>query len=206
MPGPWRQQYFLIHVGNDMQLNDLGFQDRNNFLLGEWETGYRQDNLPADSMFAATSTNSNGCARPTTWPDPAATASHCNGVRKCAMAAACLRSRAGRCRRGTTSFRVAMVRFAVRMASSSTSTAFVRAGAKAGSAGSPTSSSRPTCTRAIHSVPAHSPSCMSATASMSILVCMASISRTGWYGRVRMTSAALNRSRRTVLEPQLVHQ
>ena len=53
MPGPWRQQYFLIHVGNDMQLNDLGFQDRNNFLLGEWETGYRQDNLPEDSMFAS---------------------------------------------------------------------------------------------------------------------------------------------------------
>ncbi|HQW81059.1 MAG TPA: DUF5916 domain-containing protein [Pseudomonadota bacterium] len=53
MPGPWRQQYFLIHVGNDMELNDLGFQDRNNFLLAEWESGYRQDNLPAESMFAS---------------------------------------------------------------------------------------------------------------------------------------------------------
>lgn len=53
MPGPWRQQYFLHHVGNDFQLNDLGFQDRNNFLYAEWESGYRQDNLPADSMFAS---------------------------------------------------------------------------------------------------------------------------------------------------------
>ncbi|MBK7042957.1 MAG: hypothetical protein IPH50_04195 [Rhodanobacteraceae bacterium] len=53
MPGPWRQQYFLIHVRNDMELNDLGFQDRNNFLRAEWESGYRQDNLPAESMFAS---------------------------------------------------------------------------------------------------------------------------------------------------------
>jgi hypothetical protein len=53
MPGPWRQQYFLLHVGNDMELNDLGFQDRNNFLYTEWESGYRQDDLPEDSMFAS---------------------------------------------------------------------------------------------------------------------------------------------------------
>ncbi len=53
MPGPWRQQYFLHHMGSDFQLNDLGFQDRNNYLYAEWESGYRQDNLPADSMFAS---------------------------------------------------------------------------------------------------------------------------------------------------------
>lgn len=53
MPGPWRQQYFLHHAGKDFQLNDLGFQERNNFLYAEWESGYRQDNLPADSRFAS---------------------------------------------------------------------------------------------------------------------------------------------------------
>lgn len=53
LPGPWRQQYFLHHMGNDFQLNDLGFQERNNYLYAEWESGYRQDNLPAQSMFAS---------------------------------------------------------------------------------------------------------------------------------------------------------
>ncbi|MBK6726417.1 MAG: hypothetical protein IPG63_04015 [Xanthomonadales bacterium] len=53
MPGPWRQQYFLIHVGKEMELNDLGFQDRNNFLSVEWESAYRQDHLPDDSVFAS---------------------------------------------------------------------------------------------------------------------------------------------------------
>ncbi len=53
MPGPWRQQYFLHHMGNDFQLNDLGFQERNNYLYAEWESGYRVDALPADSMFAS---------------------------------------------------------------------------------------------------------------------------------------------------------
>ena len=52
MPGPWRQQYFLIHSSDDLELNDLGFQDRNNFMTAEWESGYRQDNLSPDSMFA----------------------------------------------------------------------------------------------------------------------------------------------------------
>lgn len=53
MPGPWRQQYFFIHVDKDVNVNDLGFQDRNNFRYLEWETGYRQDQLPADSIFAS---------------------------------------------------------------------------------------------------------------------------------------------------------
>ncbi len=53
MPGPFRQQYFLVHVDKDDNLNDLGFQDRNNYRLAEWETGYRQDALPEASRFAS---------------------------------------------------------------------------------------------------------------------------------------------------------
>ncbi len=53
MPGPWRQQYFFIQVGKNENLNDLGFQDRNNFRNFEWESGYRQDQLAEDSIFAS---------------------------------------------------------------------------------------------------------------------------------------------------------
>lgn len=53
MPGPWRQQYFFIRADKDVNVNDLGFQDRNNFRLFEWESGYRQDELPADSIFSS---------------------------------------------------------------------------------------------------------------------------------------------------------
>ncbi|MBK8284997.1 MAG: hypothetical protein IPK97_08920 [Ahniella sp.] len=53
LPGPFRQQYFLTYVDREQNLNDLGFQDRNNFRLVEWETGYRQDALPDDSLFAS---------------------------------------------------------------------------------------------------------------------------------------------------------
>jgi hypothetical protein len=53
MPGPWRQQYFFTRVDKDVNVNDLGFQDRNNFRLFEWESGYRQDQLPADSIFSS---------------------------------------------------------------------------------------------------------------------------------------------------------
>ena len=53
MPGPFRQQYFLIQVDRNENLNDLGFQDRNNFRYFEWETGYRQDALAETSVFAS---------------------------------------------------------------------------------------------------------------------------------------------------------
>ena len=53
MPGPFRQQYFLIQVDRNENLNDLGFQDRNNFRYFEWETGYRQDALAKTSVFAS---------------------------------------------------------------------------------------------------------------------------------------------------------
>lgn len=53
MPGPWRQQYFFTRDDKDVNVNDLGFQDRNNFRYLEWETGYRQDQLPANSIFSS---------------------------------------------------------------------------------------------------------------------------------------------------------
>lgn len=53
MPGPFRQQYFWIEVDERSNLNDLGFQDRNNFRYLEWENGFRQDELPKSSMFAS---------------------------------------------------------------------------------------------------------------------------------------------------------
>ena len=53
MPGPFRQQYFFTQVSRTENLNDLGFQDRNNFRAFEWETGYRQDALAAASPFAS---------------------------------------------------------------------------------------------------------------------------------------------------------
>jgi hypothetical protein len=53
MPGPWRQQYFALWADDALQLNDLGYQERNDFRLFEWETGYRVDGLPEDSRFAS---------------------------------------------------------------------------------------------------------------------------------------------------------
>jgi hypothetical protein len=53
MPGPWRQQYFWLYADAGFELNDLGFQERNDYRYVEWETGYRQDALPADSRFAS---------------------------------------------------------------------------------------------------------------------------------------------------------
>lgn len=53
MPGPWRQQYFALHADDTLALNDLGFQERNDFRSYEWETGFRQDALPAASRHAS---------------------------------------------------------------------------------------------------------------------------------------------------------
>ena len=49
MPGAWRQEYIALYADDRLELNDLGFQERNDFRYLEWETGYRQDALPDDS-------------------------------------------------------------------------------------------------------------------------------------------------------------
>jgi hypothetical protein len=51
--GPWRQQYFALYSDATLELNDLGFQSRNDQRYFEWETGYRQDGLPGTSSFAS---------------------------------------------------------------------------------------------------------------------------------------------------------
>jgi len=53
MPGPFRQQYFALYSDDQFEINDLGFQNRNDFRYFEWENAFRQDNLPADSRFAS---------------------------------------------------------------------------------------------------------------------------------------------------------
>lgn len=51
--GPWRQQYFLTHVDRRFELNDLGFQSRNDFRYFEWESGYRVTPADPDSTYAS---------------------------------------------------------------------------------------------------------------------------------------------------------
>ena len=53
MPGPWRQQYFATYVDNSFELNDLGFQSRNDFRYFEWETGYRTTPADSDSTYGS---------------------------------------------------------------------------------------------------------------------------------------------------------
>lgn len=50
-PGPWRQEYTALYADAALDLNDLGFQERNDFRHLAWETGYRQDALPDDSTW-----------------------------------------------------------------------------------------------------------------------------------------------------------
>ncbi|MFD0739394.1 DUF5916 domain-containing protein [Lysobacter koreensis] len=53
MGNSWRQQLYLLHLGRDLQLNDFGFLERNNFNYGRYELGHRITDLPADGPFAA---------------------------------------------------------------------------------------------------------------------------------------------------------
>jgi hypothetical protein len=49
----WRQQLYLLHSGGDLQLNDFGFLDRNNFNYGRYEISRRFTSLPDSSPFAS---------------------------------------------------------------------------------------------------------------------------------------------------------
>lgn len=48
----WRQQLYLLHTGGDLQLNDFGFLDRNNYNYGRYELLHRNTALPAESPYA----------------------------------------------------------------------------------------------------------------------------------------------------------
>lgn len=49
----WRQQLYLLHTGGDLQLNDLGFLDRNNYNYGRYELSRRFTSLPETSPYAS---------------------------------------------------------------------------------------------------------------------------------------------------------
>ena len=48
-----RQQWYLLHTGGDLQLNDFGFLERNNFNYARYELARRITGLPEDSPFSS---------------------------------------------------------------------------------------------------------------------------------------------------------
>lgn len=49
----WRQQLFALHLGSDLQLNDFGFLERNDFNYARYEIARRITDLPATSPFSS---------------------------------------------------------------------------------------------------------------------------------------------------------
>lgn len=49
----WRQQLYALHLGGNLQLNDFGFLERNNFNYARYELGRRITDLPESSPNAA---------------------------------------------------------------------------------------------------------------------------------------------------------
>ena len=51
--GGWRQQLFGVHLGKDLQLNDFGFLERNNYNYMRYGLSHRVTDLPKESPFAS---------------------------------------------------------------------------------------------------------------------------------------------------------
>lgn len=49
----WRQQLYVVHLGDDLQLNDFGFLPRNNFNYLRYEIAHRITSPPESSPYAA---------------------------------------------------------------------------------------------------------------------------------------------------------
>ena len=49
----WRQQLYALHLGDDLQLNDFGYLERNNFNYVRYELGKRITDLPETSAYAS---------------------------------------------------------------------------------------------------------------------------------------------------------
>ncbi|MDQ3510368.1 MAG: DUF5916 domain-containing protein, partial [Pseudomonadota bacterium] len=49
----WRQQLFALHLGSELQLNDFGFLERNNFNYARYELARRITDLPATSRYSS---------------------------------------------------------------------------------------------------------------------------------------------------------
>ena len=46
----WRQQWILMHFGNELQINDAGFLDRASLNYAHWQFNRRFTDLPAQSI------------------------------------------------------------------------------------------------------------------------------------------------------------
>ena len=53
MGNGWRQQLYGLHLGGDLQLNDFGFLERNNYNYLRYQLGHRITKLPDSSMYAS---------------------------------------------------------------------------------------------------------------------------------------------------------
>jgi hypothetical protein len=51
--GTWRHQLYAVHIGRDLQLNDFGFLERNDFTYVRYELGRRITGLPEASAYAS---------------------------------------------------------------------------------------------------------------------------------------------------------
>lgn len=49
----WRQQLYLLHLGDELQLNDFGFLERNNYNYARYDLARRFTDLPEDSSYSA---------------------------------------------------------------------------------------------------------------------------------------------------------
>ncbi|QNP41138.1 DUF5916 domain-containing protein [Lysobacter solisilvae (ex Woo and Kim 2020)] len=49
----WRQQLYMLHLGDKLQLNDFGFLERNNFNYARYDLAKRFTNLPETSRYSA---------------------------------------------------------------------------------------------------------------------------------------------------------
>jgi hypothetical protein len=53
MGNTWRQQLYALHLGDDLQLNDFGYLQRNDFNYIRYELGHRLSSLGAASSYAS---------------------------------------------------------------------------------------------------------------------------------------------------------
>ncbi|MDQ3205392.1 MAG: DUF5916 domain-containing protein [Pseudomonadota bacterium] len=51
--GGWRQQLYALHLGDELQLNDFGFLDRNNFNYARYDLARRVTDFPDASPYSA---------------------------------------------------------------------------------------------------------------------------------------------------------
>lgn len=49
----WRQQLYLLHLGDELELNDIGYLDRNDFNYARYELARREDAPPEGSRYAS---------------------------------------------------------------------------------------------------------------------------------------------------------